>query len=59
MPLRRLIYSSEITTNLQEIVILQKESVEKIEIENNIWEALKWVLTWSAVTRKTFIFVKM
>ena len=36
MPLRRLIYSSEITTNLQEIVILQKESVEKIEIENNI-----------------------
>ena len=59
MPLRRLIYSSEITTNLQEIVILQKESVEKIEIENNIWEALKWVLTWSAVTRKTFIFIKM
>ena len=36
MPLRRLINSSEITTNLQEIVILQKESVEKIEIENNI-----------------------
>ena len=59
MPLRRLIYSSEITTNLQEIVILQKESVEKIEIENNIWEALKCVLTWSAVTCKTFVFIKM